>query len=409
MKRLKASALPTVLVLSVIILLLILLAYSLWDMSGFYYSKYRYQKQQQEHLSSASLLYYNDSTHVEALDKEGGYILYDDDEKSKVYYQVKQWGLYQCLTISSYDKSRHSIRFIGKAEESHHRAALWICDKDRSLAIAGNTTIEGLTYISKNGINYIKMVSIPFTGEMIPESNIHLSNRILPAIDSSCIDYVTQLRDTDMSSSFSNISTEYVNFAGETIHIAVPSIMGNFVARGNVVLHGEDVIISSETKLNDIILLARKVTIESGFEGSLQIFASDTVIIDKGVRLRYPSGAYLRGNKNKTHLELGENSSIDGYAIVFGVRENSASFIPDINYHQQEESILRGLLYVDGIANLKGDIHGAAYIGMCYYLSGEIMYVETLFNTQIKRNNNIAYPFLFSQGKYKRKEIKSVH
>jgi len=409
MKKLKASALPTVMVLSVIILLLILLAYTLWDMSGLYYSTYRYQKQQQEHLNSAALLYYNDSSHVESLDRESGYTLFEDDERSKVFYNIKQWGFYECLTVSSYDASLHSTRFVGKAEESSHAAAIWICDRDMSLSIAGDTEIEGLVYVPKRGFNYIEMVSIPFTGEMISENSIRLSGRLLPAIDSSRIDYVSQLKEADISTSFTNTNAGYMSFGNETVHVAAPTITGNFTARGNVVLHGEDVTISSETKISDVILIARKVTIESGFEGSLQIFAGDTVIIEKNVRLRYPSGVYLNGNSGKTHLDLGQNSSIDGYAIVFGVHENITSFIPDINYHQREESILRGLLYVDGIANLKGNIHGAAYIGVCYYLSGEIMYQETLFNTGIRRSDEIAYPFLFSQGKYKRKEVKSVY
>jgi len=409
MKRLKASALPTVLVISVIVLLIILFAYALWDMSALYYSTYHNHKQQQENLNSASLLYCNDSTLLNSLDKESEYTLHKNDNSSTVHYDVKRWGLYECLIVSSNDRSYNSVRFVGKNEEGDINAAFWLCDKDRALLIAGCTDIKGSVFIPKNGINYIILNKIPYSGEMLVEDDIHLSDRNLPEIDTSHIDYVNELRSVDLTSQPTDGSNHYISFRNETIHRLIPNITERYTARGNIVLHGEEVIISSNAILSDIILIARKVTIETGFEGSLQVFATDTVIIEEDVHLKYPSGIHLNGNNKKTHLDIGRRSKIDGYAIVFGVGENISSFIPDINYHQQEESTLRGLLYVDGISNLKGNIYGAAYLVECYYLSGEIMYASTLFDVKISRNNEIAYPMLFTKGKYKRKEIKSAY
>ena len=407
MKKLEASALPTVLVISVIVLLIILFAYALWDMSALYYSTYHYHKQQQENLNSASLLYCNDSTLLNSLGKENEYTLYKDDNASTIYYDIKRWGLYECLTISSNDRSHNSVRFIGKNEEGDINAAFWLCDRDRALLIAGNTSVEGSVYIPKNGINYIELNRIPYSGEMLIKEDMHLSDKNLPKVDTSYIDYINGLRNVDITTQSTGISNHYVSFRNETVHRLIPNITERYTARGNVVLHGEEVIISSDAILSDIILIARKVTIEAGFEGSLQVFATDTVIIKENVHLKYPSGIHLKGNNKKTHLDIGRRSKIDGYAIVFGVGENVSSFIPDINYHQQEDATLRGLLYVDGIANLKGDIYGSAYLAECYYLSGEIMYASTLFNIKIRRNSDIAYPMLFAEGKYKRKEIKS--
>lgn len=51
--RLEAATLPVVMVISVLILLVVLFVYSLWDMNFLYYSSYHYKKQQQENLNSA--------------------------------------------------------------------------------------------------------------------------------------------------------------------------------------------------------------------------------------------------------------------------------------------------------------------------------------------------------------------
>ena len=68
--RLKAATLPMVLVISVLILLVVLFVYSLWDMNFLYYSSFHYKQQQQENLNSAIVLYSNDSTFLRDYDEE---------------------------------------------------------------------------------------------------------------------------------------------------------------------------------------------------------------------------------------------------------------------------------------------------------------------------------------------------
>lgn len=68
--RLKAATLPMVLVLSVLILLVVLFVYSLWDMNFLYYSSFHYKIQQQENLNSAIVLYSNDSTFLTEYNEE---------------------------------------------------------------------------------------------------------------------------------------------------------------------------------------------------------------------------------------------------------------------------------------------------------------------------------------------------
>lgn len=177
---------------------------------------------------------------------------------------------------------------------------------------------------------------------------------------------------------------------------------------GHIVLHADETVISPSATLQDVILLARKVTIKSGFKGSLQILATDSVIIEDHVRLEYPSGICLKGDSTKTYLSIGEASVLKGYAIVFGRVDTNFSFTIKENYHQNPTATLFGLLYIDGVSILNGNVSGAVYLKRCYYIPENGLYSNTLYNTQIYRNNQIAYPLLF-KAPYRRKEIKSLH
>jgi len=102
--RLKAATLPMVLVISVLILLVVLFVYSLWDMNFLYYSSFHYKKQQQENLNSAIVLYSNDSTFLKDYDEEKIFRLYETDSASTVSCITQQWGCFFAQRELFHDK-----------------------------------------------------------------------------------------------------------------------------------------------------------------------------------------------------------------------------------------------------------------------------------------------------------------
>ena len=172
-------------------------------------------------------------------------------------------------------------------------------------------------------------------------------------------------------------------------------------------LHGEHVRLDASARLNDVILVASSVVIEEGFKGTLQIFAKDTVLLNDNVRLDYPSGVMLTGNSRDTFLKLGNNSEINGYAIVLGKTEESFTSF-HANYIQRDSAALNGLLYVAGNAVITGRIRGAVYLADCWYRSGEAFYACALYDARISRSDDLAWPLRFSAG-YNRREIKKLH
>lgn len=413
MKKVKGSALPMVLVVSVLICLMLLFTFSLFDINSLLYSSYQYRIQRKEFLNSSFVLYCHDSTLIPLLKNNNyKYQLYEDNDSSIVRFTIMPWGFYEVVNVSSIDRKFQSTRILGKDQDCKQEAALWVCNRDMPLSLGGNTQIEGPVFAPTNGINYIQLGNIPFSGKMIENYNIHFSNKELPPTDSIYLKEMNTFFEKEKKISHPLLvggEQHYYSFTQKTSYFTLSPESKELDLQGNVVLYGDEVIIPSKSRLNNIILIAKKVIVEDGFSGSMQILASDTVILKNNVQLHYPSGVYLNGNKGKTYLKIGSLSRLEGYALIEGkVEKENMRLIPP-NYYQDSDAAFCGLLYVNGIADINGIISGAAYIKECYYLPPNGIYAGTLFDTKIERDNQVAYPFFFKTSAFLRREIKSVY
>lgn len=411
MKELKAFSIPTVMTISILICLLILFVIALFSFNNYYYSYYHRAKQQKEDVNSVFVLYCNDSTLLRIIEEEGFYQLYKDKPQTSVSIETQRWGLYESVEVRSTDDHFSSIRLLGKAQECDYEAALWVCSRDMPLSFGGKSEVKGSTYIPTSGIKYATLGTLPFQGKEIKDYYIDLSERELPEVDRSNLYLMDKyLKETEfIPSSDDGRYKAYYSFSDDEVHFYIPDDIQQYAIKGHAVLHGDNIVLSSKTILNDVILLARRVTVKEGFRGSLQIIATDTVILSKNAHLRYPSGVYLKGNNDRTHLCMDENSTLDGYAIIFGTTENNTENNIEVNFRQAPTAVFNGLLYVDGVAHLQGHCYGGVYLKECYYISSDKAYPATICNAEIYRNNQVGFPFFFKQSDYRRKDMKSLN
>lgn len=407
---LSAFSIPSVMVISILICLFILFAIAFLNFSNYYYSYYHRTKQQKEDMNSAFVLYCNDSTLLPKIEKDGFYQLYEDDPQTSVSIETGKWGLYEYAKVHTTGNCS-SIHLLGKAQECEYKAALWVCSKNMVLSFGGKSEVKGNTYIPANGIKYVELGTLPFQGKEIEDYYIDISERELPEVDRSHLYLMDKyLKETEViPSSEDSRYKSYYSFSEKEVHFYIPDDIYKYSIKGHAVLHGNDIVLSSETILDDVILLARRVTIDEGFRGCLQIIATDTVIIRRNAHLRYPSGIYLKGNNDKTYLRMDENSTLSGYAIIFGTTENNSGDYVEENFRQAPTAQFNGLLYVDGVAHLQGSCYGGTYLKECYYLAADKTYATTIYNAKIYRNNQIGFPFFFKHSGYRRKDMKTLN
>ncbi len=406
-----AFSLPAVIVISALVMMLILFAFSLKSLDYKNHDTYREMKQSRMDLHSAAALYMCDSTLLDSSDSVC-ISVYSEGE-APITIGKQRWGFYETVSIRHSKEDPFRKRYMmGQSTECSHRAALWLCDRNRALSLAGNSSIMGQVYVPLNGINYPELEGRKFQGVPVPSDMLLVSRRFLPELSEASLMSLDSLRGMrNLSIDYRNIpgTGKYRSFEEPTIyaHCHIPGEV-ELHLNGNIVLYGEKLVISGKSDMHDIIVFARSVTIEDGFRGSAQIFCEDSIRIGTGVRLEFPSGAFVDASgPDKPCITVDNGSQVNGYiGIINGdgfdyVLENPC-------FKLRKSSLVRGLLYADGSCDIAGSIKGAAYIKDCFYRDRYSIYAGTLYDVTVEREDSLAFPLMLD-GPYRRKIIKNLY
>lgn len=411
MKSVCAFSLPTVLVISILMCLLCLFAVSLFDFNNLYYSYYQQSNRLRDNLHSIFVLYANDSTWIDEVEEKGIFRLYEDDVRTDFKVAADDWGLYECVRVRALSDSCSAVRLFGKVSDCDYEAALWVCNGSRSLSLGGTAEVKGNVYVPLGMVDYLATDDWTFQGERIKGSYINPAMERLPEVASTPLElkkrYAGEVEELPSVEQLEERAC--YSFWEEEAHFYVPDDYTVFSLRGKVVLHGDRVTLGAESTLEDVIVMARSVYVEEGFKGSLQIIATDSVLVGREAHLRYPSGVYLEAEEEEPYLQLGRHSTLDGYAIVRGKRKGMAASAPNVNFRMEGDAVFNGLLYVDGMADLQGSCYGGVYVKECCYTANGEVYNSVLCDARIYRNVQMGFPIFFRQSGYMRREMKMLY
>ncbi len=388
-KTCKASVLASVMIVAVLMLLVVsglIVVREHYD-SAFY--RLQEQKQQQMWLDSGFLFYCRDT--AGQLRDTAGYVLFPEDKRSRIRVEAKPWGLYEAVTVTVGRTS--SVRLLGMAQSARLPVLLYACDRGGIFSLAGRTQIEGKACLPAAGVSYTAVRSEFFDGTPLPVSRISRSGKELPALQEEVRQRVTDCYRLEEGVVWTAPLPEYWKqpFGESTLIFPVGGeIKGKY--SGNVILYSETpVYLGEECRLDAVLMVAPSVVIGPGFQGSLQVFARDTVVVREGAELEYPSGIYLLSANPQRRVEIKEHAWVNGYVIVDGERRITQK--REINYRQALTARVRGLVYVDGIAQVQGIIAGALYVKDSYYFSESGYYSGLLYNAVLLENPEMIWPF----------------
>lgn len=370
--KIRAFALPGVMVVCVLMMLTILMAWSLVGLSLSLHRNYHLRKKLMEDLNSAIILYCRDS--VACLPGDTVDVTYYDGA-AKIRMTSGRWGLYEYVSVSPVNDVGDLCltKLVGRKEECPEKAAFFLCDRNRALSLAGRSSISGLTYIPLNGINYTEMHGSYFSGDEVPQEMLRVAGKSLPELDSAAIDYVRNLR------------------VEKTLD---PDFREEIEIGGNI-------------NASDAIVVADRVRVRSGFKGSVQIFCTDSVTVESGAELLFPSGIFIDSDSGYPCVTLEPGSKVNGYVVVLN-GDNYDLELRNPTCRQAQGSSVCGLVFVDGSCEISGCISGAAYVKDCFCSSEGYNYAGVLFDTVVERCDTIAYPVLL-KGKYSRRVIKNIY
>lgn len=395
------NVLPSVIVVTLLLTLGVLTMLALWDMDSNLFVRNNRIKAWQADIRSALNLY---RVHPEIYTNNGEsvFALFEGEPLSEVRLEVKPWGLYEIVSVTSIHGNVHGTAMMGAADG--YIAGLYYANTGSALTLTGNTNLHGAVHVPRNGVIYGQIQSVFFSGEKISPEKIRVSEKSIPQPQAGRVEEVTRLLallDADGRTPLETDSLS-VEFYGE--EPAVFDVLGDgmelYALSGNIILAADKVKIDASCDLRDIIIIANNITVGNGFKGSAQLFARDTLIVGENVRLEYPSGIYS-GN----YAEIKDRSVVSGYAIVCGKDKQD---IRKANYRQSRLARVRGLLYVDGNAVFQGIVSGAAYLSQSVYYSAEGYYKDMVYDATVLENTEMAMPLWIPADDAARDEIKRV-
>lgn len=397
---LSGSVLPTVLAVSVIILAGLAGLLALWEHERLLFAHQSRLRQSRADIESAYALYRLHPDRTELTDSIG-YLLYDSVPSSKVRIMVRAWGLYELVEVSTADSLARAGRIFGV--ESDGQYTLYYPDNRSSVMLAGKTFLHGRLHLPENGLTYGRIESDFFCGEEISSTAIRRSEATMPAVNPDAKDCITRLFATapdSYSLEFSDsLSISFLH--DQTAVFRVGNVeVGNNLLRGNAVLYADELRIDSTCRIENLLICGRKIIVGRGARITAQIFAQDTVLVEPRAELDYPSGIYSQG-----YAEVGAKAVVNGYIIVCDtVRREPMT----ANYRQSRTARVRGLIWVDGTAEIQGIVAGSMITRQAAYFS-EGYYLDCFYQTTLLENPQTAHPVWVAAQTVRRKEAVCVN
>jgi hypothetical protein len=296
------------------------------------------------------------------------------------------FGIYDITTIEAgfSGKTYSKTAITGQSTTYDKQMALWVSDMENFLTISGNSRIYGRCYLPEKGIKTGTIGGQSFSGD-ISQMNIKISSRKLPAVNTG---FAESIRKTIVSSNNQkdNLSFRYDSifnsFTNEALIIngGRTTVPENCSFRGHVVIHAtKKISLSAGNELEDVIIFAPVIEIKSGFRGNLQIFATDSVIMQPDANLDYPSSIILLSEQGVSGncIELKSRSSITGTVaylnpIITDTREK--------NLIIHENAVITGSAYIQGNTANYGEIYGCLMTRRCIVKTDRGIYPDYIYN-----------------------------
>lgn len=296
--------------------------------------------------------------------------LYGENEDT-VLLERKLFGAYEIIhSKTTQNKFKAEITaLIGSNPITDSKIAVYLPEQNNELTLCGKTFIKGNCYLPKHGVDKGCIGSNNFLGDRLINGNILLSDRRLPELNNELLRFTEKYFSKNFTAEDSLLYLNTVK-TGDTIQNSFknkPLILVNEENlklsknyKGNIILVShKPVEIRSSARINDLIIFAPFIEVQSGFEGSVQLFAQDSLRIREKVKLNPTSfiGVFGKTGAEQNTLIIEKNCRIAGTIILTGknIGQNNILSI-------EEETIINGLVWCNGYTELKySTVYGSIY------------------------------------------------
>jgi hypothetical protein len=334
-------------------------------------------------------------------------------------YQFKviqeYWGAFCILNATgSYEKFSYQKKaFCGAKGVMNDATALYLSDNQNSIAISGNTQLTGDCYLPKAGIKASYMEGDYYRGKQLVYGQVHESAAQLPAMESSYLQWIEQLLSGKLNANDSIIdfasitNSEFINrFNQKTLCFVStePLYLNRCLFEENLlIVCSQPITVFPSAELNDVILVAPKITFKKNWYGAVQAYARDTLIAENDVHFQYPSVLGVKSTKNVGLIELQRNTRLDG---TLWMSKNNQEKENKNTCFIHSKSYIHGLAHIEGKISLQGDVAGSLYAEKFFLKTVSSYYENHIFNVEINAYNRS--PFLATAILDKQRALKLI-
>ncbi|MDP5201874.1 hypothetical protein [Flavobacterium sp. DG2-3] len=317
----------------------------------------------------------------------------DKDEKTSIEgsFEAKPYGLLTLILAKSYisNDTVSSVHFVGI--RSADKNAIYLTNLSKSLSYSGKVKLVGdnqlpSTFIETSYINNS-------LNELKNEGKNTISEPTLPEINTDFKKIFLDLKSEKVKLADlekTKDSLYYNSFLNATKDITVNPNLNNIIFKGNFILRSEDSIrVRKNTVLEDIILIAPKITFEEGFKGTVQAFATKGIELEEKVTLNYPSVicVYNEGTE-ESKIKIKKECKISGAVVLFG---NKIDVIDKHSIEIDDSGLLFGDLYCTGKLMLKSNVYGSVYTNRFFIKTGSTSYDNIISDIEINTTKRPDY------------------
>jgi hypothetical protein len=332
-----------------------------------------------------------------------------------VTIRKENWGLFSLASVevTGAGKKRSCSFFFGQAPDTAWDGCIYLAEHKTPLSLVGDTRLSGDAWLPGGGLRpgFIGQRGFSFS-EMI-KGDIRNSADSLPLVDRRLAALFAQLREQKGSPGMNGNGQMAIpdslnrSFADSLylIYRKGPIWLSSCDLKGHIMVMSDSMIgVSGDAHLENVILAAPVVELDSGFSGNLQAMASDSIIVKRDCHLAYPSSLVLwkTGGSGQPKIRIAEDCTIEGVILTDAPGKNDMF---KTYVESGRNTLITGLIYAAGYLFLKGAVHGTVLTDYFLYRSSSTVFENYLTDAEIDRNARSRYfilPHVFNHAKANR-------
>lgn len=393
-KKIKAGALQLVLfvgaVIAVMLLSFVLVSYS--------HNLFQKKSDVTIEVIKAADQALQQSFSIPMMDGEQKEIQLDNDLGIEATVAKSFWGLLELRKVVSIKGAFQfeKVAFLGNSEKERH--ALYLKDNKRPLVLAGNTKISGTAYLPEQGVKMGNIYGNSYYASQLIFGEERQSNSKLPKLSPEIkkqFDALTGINFYPQGEQLELIKgTEVKNSFKEPTKLVQGHslVLEDITLKGNILIWANRRIeVRPSAKLHDVLLIAPEIKIANWTKGNFQAFASESILVGKGVEMNYPSVLAVK-NINKDSLSqknMEPNIHLDSYAqirgkVFFEALGEPNTYKPHVKI--DENAKVYGEVFSNQNIELKGSIFGSLTTSAFVALENGNIYQNHIYNGRIDAN-----------------------